>query len=610
MAIQTEHVGHLTLPMLDREIWGHPIGMQPQVIGRGSECDLRLFDPSVSRAHALIWAESDGAIFVSDLSSSNGVHINGERLRDDCSPLVSGDVLRLGPNTAFCLQTCDSGPSPSGMAHQVDMEAACSFAEMMRDMPFDGLTSDDVHGLSWRFQSLFRESSLRTVWKELATWVQGWTSAMQVGFVVCADGTSDWKVCESVGRPDLTTCWELPIKISRRCLDDPGHNIQATSTDDDGACEWSVAIPIRSCGTTTAIYAVWDRRSRGDVRNWLSLIQAGAELVTRLAEFQHHKRCGGNGKPSAEQASSVTCGQPSALAANHALISRIAATDINILICGETGVGKEVLAREIHDQSGRRGPFVACHCGAIPEALVEDHLFGHVQGAFTGADREHRGYFEQANEGTLFLDEIGDTPPAMQVKLLRAIQDKQFQPVGSEQTIEVNLRVIAASHRDLQQMVLDADFREDLYFRLAEELIQVPPLRDRTDELSQLIEDALSRITITEAGPWRLTNAARRKLMAYDWPGNIRELNSVVRRATVRAENALIDAPHIVFLPIAKRTSDVSMQAASHEDNLKQHVTNVLKAAKGNKTQAARVLGVDRGTVRRWVQAWSRNEQT
>ncbi|WP_425443959.1 sigma-54 dependent transcriptional regulator [Thioalkalivibrio denitrificans] len=216
------------------------------------------------------------------------------------------------------------------------------------------------------------------------------------------------------------------------------------------------------------------------------------------------------------------------------LIEQVAATDANVLILGETGTGKEVVARNIHAGSTRRErPFVAVNCGAIPADLLESELFGHEKGAFTGALSARQGRFELAQGGTLFLDEIGDMPLPMQVKLLRVLQERTFERVGSNRSIQCDVRIIAATHRDLETAIDEGRFREDLYYRLNVFPIEVPPLRHRRGDLPLLISELTNRMEGEGRGSVRLAHSALRALATYDWPGNVRELANLIERLAI-----------------------------------------------------------------------------
>jgi transcriptional regulator with GAF, ATPase, and Fis domain len=216
---------------------------------------------------------------------------------------------------------------------------------------------------------------------------------------------------------------------------------------------------------------------------------------------------------------------------------QVAVTDSPVLVTGETGTGKEVLARAVHGWSRRAdGPWVAVNCAALPRELIESELFGHRKGAFSGADRDRPGRFRLADGGTLLLDEIGDLPSDLQVKLLRALEQGAVEPVGGDGPVPVDVRVVAATHVDLERAVARGRFREDLYYRLHVFPIHVPPLRERLDDLPVLVEQTLERARLrTGRGPWSLTKKDLSRLRRYDWPGNVRELVNVLERARVAA---------------------------------------------------------------------------
>jgi sigma-54 specific flagellar transcriptional regulator A len=224
------------------------------------------------------------------------------------------------------------------------------------------------------------------------------------------------------------------------------------------------------------------------------------------------------------------------------MIEQVADSEATVLILGESGTGKEVVARKLHYHSLRRGkPFVPVNCGAIPADLLESELFGHEKGAFTGAINARQGRFELAEGGTLFLDEIGDMSMPMQVKLLRVLQERTFERVGSNKTIRTNVRIIAATHRDLEKQIAENKFREDLYYRLNVFPIDMPPLRDRVEDIPVLITDLISRIENEKRGSVRLTPAAVTALCQYSWPGNVRELANLIERLAILFPYGVVD---------------------------------------------------------------------
>lgn len=234
------------------------------------------------------------------------------------------------------------------------------------------------------------------------------------------------------------------------------------------------------------------------------------------------------------------------------LIEQVAPSMATVLITGESGTGKEVVARRIHERSGRTGPFVAVNCGAIPENLLESELFGHERGAFTGAVSARAGRFEQAKGGTFFLDEIGDMPTVMQVKLLRVLEERVIERVGGITTIPVDVRVIAATHRDLPKHIEAGDFREDLFYRLSVFPIEITPLRDRKDDIAPLVHEFIRRLSVEKSVSLRLTDGAMHALESYAWSGNVRELANLIERLAVIRPNGLISSRDLPW-PIAER---------------------------------------------------------
>ena len=270
-----------------------------------------------------------------------------------------------------------------------------------------------------------------------------------------------------------------------------------------------------------------------------------------------------------------------------------AQTSSTVLILGESGTGKEILARAIHAESPRHeGPFVAVSCAALPDTLLESELFGHEKGAFTGALARHKGTFETANGGTLFLDEIGDISPKLQLDLLRVLEDRRFCRVGSTETVEIDVRIVAATNRDLKTAVEDGRFREDLFYRLHVIPITVPPLRDRREDLPLLVETLLDRLSLELKRPMDgVSREAMGRLMEYPFPGNVRELRNILERAMVVAAGPVIEAGDL-NLPAASARTDDSLESVERE-----HITHVLEHAGGNVSQAARILDIDRATL-------------
>jgi two-component system, NtrC family, response regulator HydG len=284
-----------------------------------------------------------------------------------------------------------------------------------------------------------------------------------------------------------------------------------------------------------------------------------------------------------------------------ALVARVAPSDATVLIQGESGTGKELIAKAIH-QASPRAPhaFVAVNCAALPEPLLESEIFGHVKGAFTGAVAAKRGLLEEAQGGTFFLDEIGEMPPSVQVKLLRALQEREIRRVGATQPIVLNVRIVAATNRDLAQAIRDGRFREDLYYRLNVVPVVLPPLRERREDIPLLAEHFLSRASERHGRALRLAPAATARLLSYAWPGNVRELENAIERASILANGELV-GPEDLPPHIASGAGLGPAPTLPAQQNLagveKAHILQTLERCGWNHSRAAEALGIGRTTL-------------
>ena len=326
------------------------------------------------------------------------------------------------------------------------------------------------------------------------------------------------------------------------------------------------------------------------------------QLRSRIDELKRQ----GPGSSLAER-----MGGSSAIAQVIQQVSQVAESNFTVLVQGETGTGKELVARAIHHQSPRRqAPFVAVDCGAIPETLVESELFGHERGAFTGAQAKREGHFQLAKGGTLFLDEIGNVPLATQAKLLRALEQREIHPLGSARAVAVDARIIAATNTELEEGVKTGRFRADLYYRLSEFTITLPPLRSRREDITHLAQRFLDEVSMELRRPVRrVSDEAMQALLRHDWPGNVRELKNVIRKAALLATD-VVTPEHIPALnasaPIPSRPAaepsgeelslrEVAELAAVRAE--REVIRHALGATKGNKSQAARLLRTDYTTL-------------
>ncbi|AMV37089.1 sigma-54-dependent transcriptional regulator [Planctomyces sp. SH-PL62] len=305
-------------------------------------------------------------------------------------------------------------------------------------------------------------------------------------------------------------------------------------------------------------------------------------------------------------------------AAMHTVVARlrqIAPTSASVLITGESGTGKELVAKALHNNSPRRyKPFVALNCAALSDNILESELFGHVKGAFTGADRERKGWFEHANGGTMFLDEVGDIPLGTQVKLLRTLENGEIVRVGTNEPVKVNVRLISATNRDLAEGIASGSFRQDLYHRLKVVSVKLPPLRERREDVDLLIDHFLKEYTASHGKKiTSITPAARKLLRHYSWPGNVRELKNVVESMVVIDFDGVVDVDDLTEDLQSGLTGDAAdvhegvdaFVGKSLEDIEKHYITETLKLTAGNREEAAKLLGIGERTLYRKLKEYS-----
>ncbi len=287
-------------------------------------------------------------------------------------------------------------------------------------------------------------------------------------------------------------------------------------------------------------------------------------------------------------------------------VQRLAASTVPLIVHGKTGTGKEVVARMVHDLSGRTGEFVAINCGAIPEALLEGELFGHKKGAFSGASNDQLGYVRAASGGTLLLDEVGELPDAAQTKLLRVLQESEVVPVGATTPVSVDLRVVAATHRDLAAMVEAGTFRRDLYARLAGAVVSLPPLRERREDIGTLIATLLPRVGGMNAS---FSRDAARALLVHDWPLNVRELEQTLRAAVALAGTEPIGVQHLPQ-DVESAPHRVARAWSDEDDEVRDELIGLLGRHRGNVSAVAREMGKARVQIRRWCKRFGLDSES
>ena len=521
---------------------------KPVVVGRAWPADAVLEDPSLSRKHAeFVW--EDAGVFVLDLGSTNGTLRGGVPITDR-SRIAPGESVVLGAVTASLHVAQPRGPTLEGIeghdrfVQRLDEELvrARRFGRpltvvMMRALAREG------HVARWlpRVRRELRDVDRVAVYGERAVWIL---------------------------MPEMDPAQAL-AKANALCRGELGEPLLRAGL---------ASFPGAAAHAEELIGAARDagRRATDD------------ERAVAAGEVSAHSDAPLIASPKMKEL--------------HAMIDRVAPSHLPVLIRGETGSGKELIARALHLRGSRRdGPLRSINCGAIPATLLESMLFGHEKGAFTGADTARAGIFEEARGGTVFLDEVGELSPAAQAALLRVLEAKTITRVGAVEERPVDVRIVAATHRDLQQMSGEGTFREDLYFRLNGVTLIVPALRERPEEILPLAERFLA-----EAAPGKtLGPEVRRRLMDHAWPGNVRELRNVIERAAVLArgdEIVLDDLPEALRGGVAApAAADASASSQPFKDRIRQYemelIVDALRRSDGNQTAAAKLLGMPLRTL-------------
>ena len=590
-------------------------------IGRKPSNDISLADPFVSREHAEIVALEDGSYELRDLGGENPVKVNGRiisqhRLRD-------GDTLTLGQSLLiFKTDTPCVSASVEMLAAEDMTQKAVEIASLdaKKTMPFslDGVDAKDVASLQRDHQRLMLlyefgksvNSHLEDQDEMLDEIMNAALKTLKAerGFIALVDESSGELSCELVrseAEEDLTEKLEVSRTIVHKVLNE-GVSILTVNAQED--TQFDKAKSIREYNIRSAICAPFlfreeilgviyldNRASLGSFSqdDHMFLIALCHQAGIALGNARLHRRVLQENvwlentlKPKFQ-----ILGESEKMKRVFDTIKKVAPTDITVLVQGETGTGKELVAKAIHTLSPRREHlFVPVNCAAIPKELIESELFGHEKGAFTGATNAREGKFQVANGGTIFLDEIGDMSLDLQAKVLRILEDRELQRVGGSKSISVDVRIIAATNKDLAKAVEDGRFREDLYYRLNVVALKLPPLRERKKDIIPLAEYFI-------AGRVKKISSRAKKLMeSYDWPGNVRELRNCVDRAVVLGDGKIIQPED---LPYTFRRGDQVISAPLETlDHMEEdHIIRVLRHTSWNKSDAAKILGVTRQTL-------------
>lgn len=553
---------------------GHSFGIDQDefTIGRDVTCSLSLDDPAVSRKHCVV--RRQGAEWLlQDLDSHNGTLLNHAPAKEQ--PIRAGDEIRVG-QSLFRV----SLSSPSEPAERQEEETTRSLvlsAEESVFLQIERLPSESV--LERDLAALFKLSrgaaALSTVdaFRERAP-------GMTAGVISC----------------DRAQVFFLGEEL----LNNPAARRAVTETAVVLHEDLTLAAPVCCQGKTVAVLLLRSDEKPFRASDMQLISAAGVILSGALDNVLHMEGLRKENQRLREQVAIPVEMIAESPAMRHVLLRlrKAAASEATVLVLGESGTGKELIARSIHS-GGRRsaGPFVAINCAALNEHLLESEMFGHEKGAFTGAIAQKPGKVELAQGGTLFLDELGDMPAPLQAKLLRMIQQREFQRVGGTVTLRADIRLIGATNKDLEKEVRSGRFRQDLYYRLNVVSLMLPPLRERREDILPLATHFTARYA-SQAGR-RITGisaAARGYLLSYDWPGNIRELENAMERAVVMGSAEQIlpeDLPESILETAAEEEASASSYHASVQEAKRKIILTALESAGGVKTEAAKLLGVN-----------------
>ena len=591
-----------------------PLGAGERFMGRGPDNDIVLPDSSASRRHCSVTQQPDGTFVIRDLESHNGTFVNGLPVSE--RQLTASDEIRICRSRfVFELEASDAGES---MLHvQEGDDSSGTIVRLRRDGSLY-LRPEEVLGMpagqaraARAFRTLLNISGVTHGSQGLRELASQILAALfesvpgERGAVLLSRGAMD--------DTPLVFGWmrdggrAADVAISRTVLERVRREGMALLSNSGSLSVLAVPLSHRNAPIGLLYLESADPRVRFDEDN-LQLATAAGFIASRaLADALEFERLRTeNVQLRAEsEARHEMVGESAAAHELYRLISRVSAADSTVLVTGETGTGKELVARALHRNSARaRGPFVAINCAALPENLLESELFGHEKGAFTGAHAMKRGKIEVACGGTLFLDEIGEMAPGLQSRLLRVLQEREFERVGGTAALKANVRVIAATNRDLAERIRAGAFREDLFYRLNVIAILVPPLRDRHEDIAPLARHFIERFRRRAATPVRdISPEALACLVQYHWPGNIRELENTIERTLVLGSTPLIlpeDLPENVLDSAAPALPAGGFQR-SLQDQKRQMVLAALRETAGSFTEAARKLGIHPNSLHRLI---------
>lgn len=579
-------------------------------IGRGLECDVILTDPLASRVHAIVVCEN-GDWWVRDSGSRNGTYVSGQKI--DEARVTDGAMLKVGSSE---FEFCQSDSRRSDSTRPDHTQTIISDRSVLGPQPgefgLDALRDDErahdfltLHQLSMKLLSCTEPDEVVGTSLEL---LRERTRASVVGFLWASDdGQLKPKLVipeDAAGKVQLSG--ELTEMVTRQgkaiWIDNEavGPETKAKQHYADAIC-----VPLVHEGSTLGAIHVYLEEGRFRQGDFDISIPLANILTVALVRARRERVLEVDQKRLAEKAavSNELIGESRPMQELKSRITRVARATGCVLIRGESGVGKELVARAVHRASARSDrPMLSVNCAAIPRDLMESQLFGHKKGSFTGADADHAGLFQQAHTGTLFLDEVGEMTLDGQAKLLRILEGHPFLPVGASKEVTSDVRVIAATNRDLRDFVRDGKFREDLYYRLSVFELYIPPLRERDKDIEVLMNYFLEHFKRQHGRPSvTLSPDARDKLLGYSWPGNVRQLRNVIDSAIVMCEGNVILADD---LGLRDATSGQQLESLRIDYWERKLIQEAIKRTGDNIPEAARLLGLGRATLYRKVEEY------
>ena len=584
---------------------------RPTRIGRGLDCDVILRDPLSSRVHAVIEFR-DGEWWIRDLESRNGTYVN--RCKVDEARLENGTTFQIG-SSVFRFHIAPTPPADTDFAgamstEQIKRQTEVAPSELdhavqaVLEQPDRTGDSLALYQLGLRLleedkpDELIR-STLEVLLERTGAAVAGFLWLTDDGElkprIVIPDAAAE-KLQLSQFLTDLVTRKNQAVWVANSGSPDPSDSLARYS---DGIC-----LPLIHEEQTFGVLHLYREQRQFESADYDLALSITGMLSTALARARRQSVLQADHDRLVAKSVSFDelIGDSRPMRELKSRIERVARATGCVLIRGESGSGKELVARAIH-QAGPRSdrPMLTVNCAAIPRDLMESQLFGHKKGAFTGADADHQGWFQQADTGTLFLDEVGELTLEGQAKLLRILEGHPFTPVGSVEEVSVDVRVIAATNRDLREFVQQKRFREDLYYRLTVFELYVPPLRERGEDIGRLVDYFLDHFKLQHGRPaLELSPSARRKLLEYPWPGNVRQLRNVIDSAVVMAEGPQIEETDL-GLHDAGGFETESLRLDEWERKL---IRDALQRTGGHVPKAAELLGISRATLYRKVEEY------